>query len=176
METKQVERIVNQPHNKLSYLVPVPTRFLTVADRSVLHEEAFRRMLSLERKRAERSRKLSLLTLLDIHTPVPSEKTGMVLDKILSALASATRETDVTGWYQRDRVVGVLFTEVAVEDRRLALATIKARVSQTLRFCLTAEQFSQVGISFQASPSERDNKIMPRPSLPPVYAGTAAAD
>jgi hypothetical protein len=176
MEAKQVERIVNEPHNKFSHLAPVPTRFLTVADRSVLHEEAFRRMLSLERKRTERSRKLSLLALLEINTPVPSEKTGMVLDKILSALASTTRETDVTGWYQRDRVVGALFTEVTVEDRRLVVATIKARLSQTLRFCLTAEQFSQVGVSFQVSPAERDNKIMPRPSLPPVYAGLVAAD
>src|SRR5580700_10690993 len=35
----------------------------SVADRSILHEEAFRRMMTIESKRAERSRKPVLLTL-----------------------------------------------------------------------------------------------------------------
>ena len=65
---------------------------------SVLTEEAFHRMIALERKRTERSGKPFLLLLLDGGNCLPSDRTGKVLAKILSVLSLATRETDVTGW------------------------------------------------------------------------------
>ena len=34
---------------------------------------------------------------------------------MLSALALSTRETDVAGWYKDHTVVGVMFTEIAVD-------------------------------------------------------------
>ena len=47
-----------------------------VEDRGVLNEEAFHRMISLERKRTERSRKPFLLMLLDTGNPLPSNGNG----------------------------------------------------------------------------------------------------
>ena len=72
-----------------------------VEERGVLNEGAFHRMISLERKRTERSRKPFLLMLLDMGNGLQSDKNGKALDKILSALSLSTRETDVTGWYKK---------------------------------------------------------------------------
>ncbi|MGA9510559.1 MAG: hypothetical protein WBV55_18205, partial [Candidatus Sulfotelmatobacter sp.] len=54
-------------------------------ERVVLNPEAFRRMIALERKRSERSRKPFILLLLDMGDR-PSEKSGKILGKISSVL------------------------------------------------------------------------------------------
>ena len=160
-------------NNSLSFGVKIHS----VADRSILQEEAFRRMVSLERKRTHRSRKPVLLTLLEIENPAPSEKTRRALSKILSALATTTRETDVTGWYQHNHVVGVMFTEIAIEDRGSILSTITARVSGTLRRHLTPQHFSEVGISFHIFPEEQvSERTLPSPSATPLYPNLSAGD
>jgi hypothetical protein len=172
-----VEVIVDGRRNNGSHLSTVLTKFHSVADRSILHEEAFRRMMSIERKRAERSQKPVLLTLLEIDSQLPSEKTRKVLSKILSSLAATTRETDVTGWYQDNCVVGVMFTEIAFQDRGSILTPIRARVSGALRSHLTPQQFSEVRLSFHIFPEERViEPILPGPSASPLYSNLAAGD
>lgn len=160
-------------NNSLSFGVNIHS----VADRSILHEEAFRRMISLERKRAHRSRKPVLLTLLEIENSMPYEKTRKALGKILVALAATTRETDVTGWYQNNHVVGVMFTEIASGDRGSILSTITARVSGTLRRHLTPQHFSEVGISFHTFPEEQViEKTIPSPSAPRLFPNLSAGE
>jgi len=132
----------------------------SVANRSTLHEEAFRRMFSLESKRAQRSRKSFLLALLGVGGAPASEKNRKTLASVLSVLDSNMRETDVTGWYKDDCVVGLMFTEITLEDRSSILATITSRVNGTLRSHLSAQQVSQVRISFHLFPEERDEMIM----------------
>ena len=73
-------------------------------ERKILHEEAFRQMISVERKRTERSRKPFLLMLLETGERQTSEKNGTVLANILSALLASTRETDVVGWYKNHSI------------------------------------------------------------------------
>lgn len=85
-------------------------------DPDILNAESFRRMIALERKRSERSRKPFMLLLLDMGEQLSSEKNGETLGKILSALSLSSRETDFTGWYANDCVIGVLFTEIAIGD------------------------------------------------------------
>ena len=87
-----------------------------LGERAILDADEFRRMITLERKRSERSRKPFMLLLLDMGDHLPSEKNGRILGKILSALSASARDTDVTGWYSKDCVVGVMFTEIAIEE------------------------------------------------------------
>lgn len=148
----------------------------SVADRSVLRESAFRRMLSLERKRAERSRTPFLLTLLKIDTPLRSGSTEQFLGDMLAVLASITRETDVTGWYQDDLIVGVMFTEIATKDRGPIVATIMAHLRATLRGRLTSEQFSHLGISSYVFPEDRSEKRLPSRTGPPLYSYRPSRD
>jgi hypothetical protein len=72
--------------------------------------------------------------------------------------------------------VGVMFTEIATEDRSSVVATIMARVSETLRGHLTSQQFSQVGISFHLFPEEREEKMLPTPVVPSLYPDLVGHD
>ena len=119
-----------------------------VEERGVLNEGTFHRMISLERKRTERSRKPFVLMLLDMGNRLQSDKNGKALDKILSALSLSTRETDVTGWYKNNSVVGVMFTELGVDDPISTLSTMMTRVSEMLCSNLSSQQFNQISISF----------------------------
>ncbi len=106
-------------------------------ERAVLNPETFRRMITLERKRSERSRKPFILLLLDMGDR-PSNKNGKILGKISSVLSALTRDTDVTGWYSEESVVGVMFTEIAAEDCASIPSTIITRVTDTLRSNLSS--------------------------------------
>src|ERR1700740_140731 len=99
-----------------------------VREREVAHEDAFQRMIAVERKRTERSRKPFLLMLLDAGNH-GSEKNGKALTSIVSALLSSTRETDVIGWYKGRTTVGMIFTELVIDDKTSILSAILTRVS-----------------------------------------------
>lgn len=134
----------------------------------ILTEEIFRRMISLERKRSERTQRPFVLLLMDTGRSLPTEKNGRILLEILSALQAATRETDVMGWYEAKSVVGVMFTEIT-PDNNLILSTILSRISDVLRDRLTVEQFSQIKFSFHLFPEEWDPQNPDRPSNPTLY-------
>jgi lipopolysaccharide/colanic/teichoic acid biosynthesis glycosyltransferase len=147
-----------------------------VEERGILNEGAFHRMISLERKRTERSRKPFLLMLLDMGNGLRSDKNEKALDRILPALSLSTRETDVTGWYKNNSVVGVMFTEFGAEDRNTILSTMMTRVSETLRNNLNSQQFGLISISFHLFPEEWNHDIPRRPSNPTLYPDLARRD
>jgi lipopolysaccharide/colanic/teichoic acid biosynthesis glycosyltransferase len=135
----------------------------------VLNEESFQKMISLERKRTERSRKPFLLMLLDMGNCLPSDKNGRTLQKTLSALSVTTRETDVTGWYKNNSVVGVMFTEIGIEDRSSIVSTMLTRISEALRRDLSLEQINQINISFHLFPEDWDHDLPQGPSNSTFY-------
>ena len=125
-------------------------------------------MISLERKRSERSQRPFVLLLIDTGRNQPADKQGRVLLDMLSALQGATRETDVTGWYTTNSVVGVMFTEIVL-DNNAVLSTILSRISEVLRDRLDSEQFSQIKFSFHVFPEEWDSQDPERQSNPTLY-------
>ncbi len=143
--------------------------FLSTEERVVLNEESFKRMIAIERKRTERSREPFLLMLVEAGNPQRTEKHGKPLDRILSAMLSSTRETDIVGWYKDRITVGVMFTGLAIEDKNIVLSTILSRVSAALRDELTTEQFSQISLSFHFFPDQWDHENSGRPSNPTLY-------
>jgi lipopolysaccharide/colanic/teichoic acid biosynthesis glycosyltransferase len=130
-----------------------PPRDWPVTDRegSILDEQSFQRMIAVERKRTERSRQPFLLVLLEAGNCLSSDTDGTVLGQVLSALSLATRETDVTGWYKSNSVVGVLFPEIELDS---TLNTVMSRVSETLRNNLTPQNFSGISISMHVFPED----------------------
>jgi lipopolysaccharide/colanic/teichoic acid biosynthesis glycosyltransferase len=136
--------------------------------KAVLPEEAFRRMISVERKRSERSQRPFVLLLIETGHKQPGDKQGRVLLDMLSALQGATRETDVTGWHTTDSVVGVMFTEIVL-DNNAALSTILSRIGTLLREQLDKEQFSRIKFSFHVFPDDWDPQDPDRPSNPTLY-------
>jgi len=138
----------------------------------VLGEDTFHRMISLERKRSERSQRPFVLLLVDTCAGNGGAESGdgynPVLADLLSALQGATRETDVTGWYKEGAIIGVMFTEIVL-DNNLVLSTILARIGGVLREQLDAEQFSRIKFSFHVFPDDWDVQDPNRPSNPTLY-------
>lgn len=142
---------------------------VTTADREFLKEEAFRRMIVIERKRTERSREPFLLMLLEDGSRDSLAASRRTLDGIMTAMMACTRETDVVGWYKDGSTVAVLFTGLAVSDKSAILSTILSRVSTALREEMSQEQFNQISISVHFFPDDWDGDHSGRPSDPVLY-------
>ena len=145
-------------------------------EREALHEEAFKRMIAIERKRTERSSHPFLLMLLEMGAHQSEEKNGQVLGKVIAALLTATRETDVIGWYKKNSCVGVLFTQLVIFNQSSILSVMLGRVGAVLRDNLSLEQFSQISISFHFFPDTWDHDISQRPSNPALYPDLPKGD
>lgn len=139
-----------------SLVEPLRGRPVTNRECSILDEAIFRRMIAVERKRTERSRQPFLLLLLDTGNFLPSDRNGHVLSQVLTVLSRLTRETDVTGWYKTRSVIGVMFTEICIDERGSILSTVMNRVSEALRHDLTIRNFSQISISLHVFPENWD--------------------
>src|SRR2546428_10877537 len=106
-----------------------------VSDRhhSALSETAFHHMISLERKRTERSRKPFLLMLLNANGGLAKDQKAELLAQALSLLSACTRETDAAGWDKSDSGVGVIVTGIAPEDPNTIVGPMLVRGSDHLR-------------------------------------------
>src|SRR5215467_430067 len=98
----------------------------------VLLEESFRSMLTLERRRAERSRKPFVLMLLDASAFIEEKTSERFLGRICSVLLKSTRETDLIGWYEKGVVLGVIFTEVGCENAAAITEILRSKVMDAL--------------------------------------------
>ena len=85
------------------------------AERDVLSERAFRRMIALERKRSERSREVLLVVLIRMGADRGRKAGQHVADQILAAMQQRIRETDSIGWYEEGRAVGLIFPGIDPE-------------------------------------------------------------
>jgi exopolysaccharide biosynthesis polyprenyl glycosylphosphotransferase len=122
----------------------------------LLTQDIFQRFLCWERKRAERSGKCVLLMLLNAEKLLVTKQSNRVLAAIVSVLSSPTRETDILGWYERNAVLGIIFTELHKSDRDRLQNLMRAEVSARLRVNLNQEQADQIRISFHSFPEDGD--------------------
>jgi lipopolysaccharide/colanic/teichoic acid biosynthesis glycosyltransferase len=139
-----------------------------VVPEEVLSEASFHRMITLERRRSERSQRPFVLLLIDTGRGYPGDGQDRVLLNMLSALQGATRETDVTGWYKTGSTVGIMFTEIVL-DNNAVLSTILSRIGAVLRDRLDTDQFSRIKFSFHVFPDDWDSQDTDRPSNPTLY-------
>lgn len=159
-----------------SLLSPFPVALGSPAERAILPEKAFHRVISLERKRSERCRKPFVLMLADMGESFPSGKNEKVLAVIVDLLSRTTRETDVAGWYNEQSTVGVLLTEIGDGDGPTDLDCLVTRITETLRANLSLEQFNALGLSFHIFPEDWNLSDGQRPSNPRLYPDLTKRD
>jgi lipopolysaccharide/colanic/teichoic acid biosynthesis glycosyltransferase len=138
------------------------------SERKALDEEAFRRVIAIERKRTERSKAPFVLMLLEIANH-GSEKTAATLESVISVLLASSRDTDLVGWYKSKTTIGALFTGLVVGDKSTILMTILSRATNRLRDELSFDQFNLINISLHYYPDEWDENGRDRPSNPALY-------
>jgi len=100
-----------------------------IRDSKIFDEDVFTSMLAIERRRAERSGQPFVLMLLTPHGLNGSS--GKVLHRAFGAVATQARETDLVGWYERDMVLGIIFTQVSPETSVTEI--LRAKIASALQ-------------------------------------------
>jgi lipopolysaccharide/colanic/teichoic acid biosynthesis glycosyltransferase len=90
------------------------------------------------------------------------------LGKIISALTTSTRETDITGWYENGSTIGVIFTEVGDAGKSVASALLN-KVTTALGKTLSIEQIGNINLSFHVYPEESGRQDPPSLSNSTLY-------
>ena len=132
-------------------------------------EPVFLRLLRLERRRTERSRQPFVLMVLGRESRAADEPGSSALERAVSALLSAIRETDVAGWC-KDRCLGVILAEHGAKDKGAVIEALRARMTEALRSRLRPDEFGQLRLSFHWFPDDwkdRDSGNAPTVALYP---------
>jgi lipopolysaccharide/colanic/teichoic acid biosynthesis glycosyltransferase len=135
----------------------VSTTDSSVATRTgILQEETFHSMLTLERRRAERSRKPFVLMLLDASPACDAETSEPLMSHVTSILLKSIRETDLVGWYQNGVILGVIFTEVSLEGTTPVTEILSSKVVTALHNELSRKTTSKLVVTVHLFPESRE--------------------
>ena len=129
---------------------------------TILKQDALHAMLTLERRRAERSRKPFVLMLIDSHALHLNGQTGAFADKLASTVAGATRETDIIGWYEEFSTLAVIFTEINADLDVSIPDVLHGKVLKALDDAFDRKLTSSLVVSVHTFPekidSDRENR------------------
>ena len=123
-------------------------------DETTLAEGVFHALLTHERRRAERSGKLSVLMLLDAN--LEDGTSSKILKRAFDIILNIKRETDLVGWYKQDVILGVIFTEVSVEGNVPITQVLRDKVETALIKHLGVEPAAKIAISMHLFPESWD--------------------
>ncbi len=123
---------------------------------SLVSEELFRRVLTIERKRSERSRQRFVLMLLHVGKVIDTGRGKAILEGFTEALSNSARETDLHGWYEDGSVIGVICTEIGRGDLASILSALNSRMRAALQTRLQHEQIESIHITFHVFPDDME--------------------
>jgi lipopolysaccharide/colanic/teichoic acid biosynthesis glycosyltransferase len=117
----------------------------------LISEDSFRNLISVERKRTERSGKPFMVMLLDIsmflnksHLYIGNKTiSAPTFDKIINAIIKVTRDIDIKGWHQTGKKLGILFTEISADCKHKIVDKIIKSINSNLK----PDQASKIKIS-----------------------------
>jgi len=120
----------------------------------VLEENVFHSMLTLERRRAERSHKPFVLMLLDANLEDGTAKE--ILMEAVDIVVLSKRETDLIGWYKDGGILGIIFAEVSMAGESPITETLRAKVETLFVKHMGRERASNIAISVHIFPETSD--------------------
>jgi lipopolysaccharide/colanic/teichoic acid biosynthesis glycosyltransferase len=148
----------NQSVFEVDESLPDSNRDVIQGAEEILSEAAFRRVLCRERKRSERSGKTFVLMLVRSNVAAAARVQHEVLQRVGAIANAAIRETDLTGWFETNRTVGVIFAELGTSSAQTAVARIEAKMVNALQLKPSPSQTQSLQLSFYAFPDDgRDN-------------------
>jgi len=124
---------------------------------AIPNEKQFGELLCLERRRAERSRKPFLLMLIDLHKALENDHTDDLVSNVWSSVCSASRDSDIRGWFEQGNVLGVIFVELKPDGPQPVTDIIHSKVVQALSRTLKSEQLEQITINMYLQPDSAAN-------------------
>src|SRR4029077_4910475 len=111
-------------------------------------------MLTLERRRAERSRKPFVLMLLDAN--LENGNAEQILSQAVEIVVASKRETDLVGWYKRGAILGIIFTEVSLEGKLPITETLHSKMETAFVKHLGRDRAARIAISMHVFPESWD--------------------
>jgi len=135
----------------------------------VLAETTFHALLTHERRRAERSRKPFVLMLLEMHALHAKSVGATFSERVKSAIAGATRETDLIGWYEEGRILAVIFAELNVEENTPVAELLQSKVETVLGESLGAKAAAKIVITTHIFPESWNQNGTGRPADLKLY-------
>jgi GGDEF domain-containing protein len=121
-----------------------------------LQEESFHKMLTLERRRAERSRKPFVLMVLKSGASAEAEVGDRFMSQVASVLLNSTRETDLVGWYKEGIILGVIFTEISLASTTPIIEILRSKVVGAVHEELSSKITSTLAVTVHLFPTNRD--------------------
>jgi hypothetical protein len=122
-----------------------PRKSIGSQPEEVLEERIFHSMLTLERRRAERSRKPYVLMLLDANLENGSAEG--ILKEAINVIVTAKRETDLIGWYRKGAILGIIFTEVSLEGETPITERLRTKIETAFNLQMGKDRASKIAIS-----------------------------
>lgn len=116
----------------------------------LLAENVFQSMLTLERRRAERSRKPFVLMLLDAN--LENGTAEVILRQAIDVVLASKRETDLVGWYKQGAILGIIFTEVTVNGSAPITEILHAKMETAFVKHLGQDRANKIAISVHMFP------------------------
>lgn len=136
-----------------------PSPYIVSSDdgTAIPSERQFGEQLCLERRRAERSRKPFLLMLIDLQKHSGGDGVAHVIHRVWSSVCTASRDSDIRGWYREETVLGVIFVEINPDSPVSAIEVIHAKVLAALSQCLNSEELGRLTIRLYLQPDTAAN-------------------
>jgi lipopolysaccharide/colanic/teichoic acid biosynthesis glycosyltransferase len=123
---------------------------------ALLDETGFQGLLALERRRSERNPDHRYgLVLVDMRA-LSDTLDSVAMDEIGTAVSTAMRETDITGWYEDLTVIGVILTTLNGERSTIEGVVVK-RITGALASFLSPAQIRRVTFTCYLFPEDGDN-------------------
>jgi len=119
-------------------------------------EELFQRLLTLERKRSDRTGEPFLLVLIHCEGLIRKGAERSIAD-IGMSLAATVRVTDVTGWHRNRSTIGLIFTSFNGAGSAEVMAAISAKIQKILLENLHASEVGHVEVSYHFYPQEDES-------------------
>ncbi len=120
----------------------------------VLIENVFHSMLTLERRRAERSRKPFVLMLLDAN--LENGTAEAILRQAVEIIVVSKRETDLVGWYKQGAILGIIFSEVNLDGELPITETLRSKIELAFIKHMGRERSAKIAISMHIFPENWD--------------------
>jgi lipopolysaccharide/colanic/teichoic acid biosynthesis glycosyltransferase len=149
-------RISTSGHRESQLKVSGPDSFRPsdTQHEEVLAESLFHSMLTLERRRAERSRKPFVLMLLDAN--LENGTAEETLRQAVDIVVTSKRETDLVGWYKQGAILGIIFTEVNLDGESLITETLRTKIETAFAKHLGRVRAAKIAISVHLFPESFD--------------------
>jgi lipopolysaccharide/colanic/teichoic acid biosynthesis glycosyltransferase len=120
-----------------------------------LPEETFHNMLTMERRRAERSRKPFVLMVIEPAACIEADENDRFMFQVISVLVKSTRETDLVGWYKKGTALGLIFTEINLEFTTPITEILRTKVVSALQNELGIKVDAKLVVTVHLFPENR---------------------